>query len=250
MDLFTNTVDDSKECYLICDAARFNGDFIPIFLFEGFHLYKIKVFRRQGLDVTREIIRQTLAEERIPYSHTLIDENGVGGGLIDDLKGVKGFVAKAVPMEPKLKAQDSPKEQYENLKAQCTYLLAEAVNRHRVAVALDQVELPPNMTITQVQGDARRRLGADEAEGCGQEREAEDRPKGRGEGAAGAITGLWAHDDDADVLRVEAVRLKFRAAAYHGPRPAVLPAIRRLSGPQLRKNSCFSQTNMHKNLTR
>ena len=38
---------------------------------------KIKVFRRQGLDVTREEIRRTLAEERIPYSHALIDENGV-----------------------------------------------------------------------------------------------------------------------------------------------------------------------------
>jgi hypothetical protein len=45
-----------------------------------------------------------------------------GGGLVDDLKGAKGVVAQAAPMEPKQKADDAPKEQYENLKAQCTYL--------------------------------------------------------------------------------------------------------------------------------
>jgi hypothetical protein len=149
VDLFTNTVEGSNDRYLVCDPARFGGDFIPIFLFEGFQLYKIKVFRRQGLDVTREIIRQTLGDERIPYSHALLDENGVGGGLLDDLKGVKGFVAQASPMEPKTKPEDAPKEQYENLKAQCTYLLAEAVNKHRLSVSLENVQLPPDMTIGQ-----------------------------------------------------------------------------------------------------
>ena len=73
----TKTVEKSEERYLICNPARFGGDFIPTFTFEGFRLVKIKVFRRQGLDVTREEIRRTLAEERIPYSHALIDENGV-----------------------------------------------------------------------------------------------------------------------------------------------------------------------------
>jgi hypothetical protein len=144
--LFTNTVAPrldnlgrtlTPERYLVCDAARFGGDFIPIFLFEGFRLYKIRVFRRQGLDVTRECLRSLLRDERIPYSHAIIDENGGGGGLVDDLKGVKGLVAQASPMEPKNKPEDAPKEQYENLKAQCTYLFADAVNNHRVAIALN-----------------------------------------------------------------------------------------------------------------
>jgi hypothetical protein len=149
IDLFTNTVDESKNRYLVCDAARFGGDFIPIFLFEGFRLYKIKVFRRQGLNVTREIIRQTLAEERIPYSHAIVDENGVGGGLVDDLKGIKGFVAQAAPMEPKNKPEDDPKEQYENLKAQCSYMLVDAVNKHHMAISLNSVQLPPDMTLAE-----------------------------------------------------------------------------------------------------
>lgn len=158
LDLFTNTVEVPKDAagrpvtpekYLICDPARFGGDFIPIFLFRSWELYRIIVFRRQGLDVTREELRTILAEEHIPYSHALLDENGVGGGLVDDLKGVIGFVAQAAPMEPKNKPEDAPKEQYENLKAQCTYMLAEAVNKHRMAMRLDAVQLPADMTIAE-----------------------------------------------------------------------------------------------------
>ena len=49
--------------------------------------------QRQGLDITEGRIKTLLAEERIPYSHAILDENGVGGGLVDHLKGIKGFVA-------------------------------------------------------------------------------------------------------------------------------------------------------------
>ncbi|PYQ25766.1 MAG: hypothetical protein DMF56_26655 [Acidobacteria bacterium] len=73
----------------------------------------------------------------------------MGGGLIDDLKGVNGFVAQASPMEPKNKPDDAPKEQYANLKAQCTYMLAALVNKHGMAIDLTAVELPPDVTVSQ-----------------------------------------------------------------------------------------------------
>jgi phage terminase large subunit len=42
------------------------------------------------------------------------------------------------------------RSKYENLKAQCTYMLAEAVNRHRVAISLEDVELPADMTLAEL----------------------------------------------------------------------------------------------------
>jgi phage terminase large subunit len=146
IDLFSNTVDASSEKFLTADVARFGGDFIPIYLWRGLEVYRIEVYRRQGLNVTRERLRQLLADEKIPYSHAIVDENGVGGGLVDDLKGIKGFVAQATPMEPVQKAEDALKEQYANLKTQCSYMLAEAVNKHRLAVRLDSVLLPEDVT--------------------------------------------------------------------------------------------------------
>ena len=41
-------------------------------------------------------IKDLAAQERIPYSHIIIDEDGVGGGVVDHLQGVKGFTANSV----------------------------------------------------------------------------------------------------------------------------------------------------------
>jgi len=145
-DLFTNTLVASEEKYLTCDAARFGGDYIPIYLWRGFEVYRIEVYQRQGLDITEARIKTLLAEERIPYSHAIVDENGVGGGLVDHLKGIKGFVANARPLEPNGKPEDAPKEQYENLKAQCTYMFADAASKHLVAIRLGGAKIPADMT--------------------------------------------------------------------------------------------------------
>ena len=67
IDLFSNTVDASSEKFLTADVARFGGDFIAIYLWRGFEVYRIEVYRRQGLNITRERLRQLLADEKIPH---------------------------------------------------------------------------------------------------------------------------------------------------------------------------------------
>lgn len=53
-------------------------------------------------------------------------------------------------MEPRQKPEDAPKEQYENLKTQCTYMLAELVNRHHMAISLEHCELPSDLTLSRL----------------------------------------------------------------------------------------------------
>lgn len=134
VDLFTNTVPESSEKYLTADVARYGGDKIVIRCWKGFKVYRTVVKEKQGIDKTAQDIREILAEEQIPYSHALIDDDGVGGGVTDILRGVKAFVNGASPLEPKNKPEGAPKEQYANLKTQCTYLFAEAVNAHQIAI--------------------------------------------------------------------------------------------------------------------
>ncbi len=140
IDLFTNTVPESNEKFLTADVARYGGDKIVIRLWRGLLNYKTLVFQKQGIDVTIGIIRDLLASEGIPYSHALIDDDGVGGGVTDILRGVKAFVNGSSPLEPPTKSDDAPKEQYANLKTQCTYLFAEAVNAHRIAIRSNDVK--------------------------------------------------------------------------------------------------------------
>lgn len=134
VDLFTNTAEASDELYLTADIARYGQDKTVIMLWRGLQVYKIFSYEKQGLDETTRKIRDFATNERIPYSHIVVDEDGVGGGVVDALQGIKGFVANSTALENPVTGE---KENYQNLKAQCTYKLADFVNRHKISVTAD-----------------------------------------------------------------------------------------------------------------
>lgn len=136
VDLFTNTVEVDEERYITADIARYGQDKTVIMVWQGLSVYKIHTYEKQGLDETARKIRDLAAGESVPYSHIVIDEDGVGGGVVDALQGVKGFVANSTALENPITGE---KENYQNLKAQCTYKLADYVNRHRIGVKADSL---------------------------------------------------------------------------------------------------------------
>jgi hypothetical protein len=131
-DIFSNVAEVSQEKYLIVDAARFGGDRIVFTLWKGLHRYKGIIKTMQGTDKTEDDIRNFSIQEQIPYSHILVDEDGIGGGIVDHLKGIKGFTANHRPFENPTTGEP---ENFENLKAQCAYKLAEFINTHKVQVS-------------------------------------------------------------------------------------------------------------------
>jgi phage terminase large subunit len=137
LDLFTNTVDESSEKYMTVDVARFGVDKTVIKLWRGWEIYKIYIYQKQSTEVTKDKIKEIARDEKIPYSHIAIDEDGVGGGVVDGLPGVKGFTANSSPLPTKAKPDEVPN--YKNLKTQCSYLLAEKINTHGIAIRLNVV---------------------------------------------------------------------------------------------------------------
>lgn len=134
VDLWTNTVDDSNERYMIMDIARHGVDKTVIFLFKGMRLYGVYIYQKQGTDITAEKAKIIAEEQRIPYSHIMGDEDGIGGGVIDQMKGIRGFIGNST-------ARDNPetkeKENFGNHRSQCYYKLAEVVNNHEMAIDLE-----------------------------------------------------------------------------------------------------------------
>jgi len=128
-DIFTNTVEESKEKYLTADIARFGQDKTIIRLWEGWKCYKTIIYEGQGIDVTNSKIKELLEKEEIPYSHAIVDEDGVGGGVVDGIRGIKGFVNNSTPLENPITHQP---ENYQHLKAQCYYIFSEKVNNHKI----------------------------------------------------------------------------------------------------------------------
>lgn len=133
-DLFTNTVDDSGHRALTADIARFGSDRVAIWLWEGQKATLVKTYRKKPLDATAGILR-TLAEEyRVPRSRIGVDEDGVGGGVVDLLPGCFGFMSQASP-DPALHLS-TDKDQYQNLKAQCGYRFADEATSRRIRLSV------------------------------------------------------------------------------------------------------------------
>lgn len=134
VDISTNTVEKSDDKYLIVDVARHGVDKTVIYLFKGWKLYAVFIFNKQGTDVTSLKVKELLKDHQIPYSHALADEDGIGGAVVDNCKGIHGFIANSSALENPVTREQ---ENYANLKAQCSYKLADKVNNHEFAVDLE-----------------------------------------------------------------------------------------------------------------
>lgn len=132
-DLWTNTVEGGEK-HLTGDIARYGSDKTIALFWEGLKIKKAYIYEKQGTDTTEARLKSALATNQIPYSRAILDEDGIGGGVIDHMEGVKGFIANSVPFE---NTRTLVKENYQNLKTQCAYKLAEVVNSHKIGFASD-----------------------------------------------------------------------------------------------------------------
>lgn len=145
-DMFSNTIVKDGQKYLIVDVARYGRDKTVFNFWDGLESIKREQYQGIGTDKTIQLIRDFASTEKIPFSHILVDEDGVGGGVVDQLTGIKGFMAGSSPLPTKtmLRRQMLPQANltvegtrqvanFQNLKAQCAFKLAELVETHRIA---------------------------------------------------------------------------------------------------------------------
>jgi phage terminase large subunit len=143
LDTFTNDFDSLRgDSYITCDVARFGADKTVIGLWSGF---RVRLYSYRGLSVseTADKIRELQRLHSIPNSRTIADEDGVGGGVVDILK-CKGFVNNSRPLINPVTRED---ENYNNLKSQCYYKLAERINRG--GIFIEQVDTKVKADIVQ-----------------------------------------------------------------------------------------------------
>lgn len=141
-DAFSNTITKDNQKYLVIDVARHGEDTTVFSFWDGLELYKVEKRQKQSTEMTKQQASDFAAQERIPYSNIMVDEDGIGGAVVDGLVGVRGFIANSSPIptgsEIRQKASkiDSylvSKTNFKNLKTQCAYKLAELINEHKIA---------------------------------------------------------------------------------------------------------------------
>lgn len=131
LDLYTNKhvgtgEDEDQDFYITGDIARFGKDKTVFMVWKGFRLIHVEIIIHAKTTESSQALWFLIQKYRVPLSNVIIDEDGVGGGVVDQV-GCVGFVNNSTPLpNPE---DPSKKENYFNLKSQCYYMTAEMVNR-------------------------------------------------------------------------------------------------------------------------
>lgn len=123
-NIFSNHITDTLTPYITCDAARFGRDLMVIFSWQGWRVVRITIAHKSDERMIVDAIERERKAWQVPKTHTLVDQDGVGGGTVA-LGGYVGFSGGAAPMED---PETHEKENYLNLKTQCYYRSGNRVN--------------------------------------------------------------------------------------------------------------------------
>lgn len=143
IDCFSNHFVDQGEKYITADIARFGNDKIVVGIWSGWNV-TLFAFAKKAITETVKIIQDFQKQYKISNSHTIVDEDGVGGGVVDTLK-CKGFVNNSMPLPSPTSPKDSQgnriKENYNNLKSQCYYRLADRINKSGLYINCNDITM-------------------------------------------------------------------------------------------------------------
>lgn len=133
LDLFTSDAERGEK-YCTVDVAGRGRDRTMIIIWDG--LFIEKVYNTEN--ISNEEMDSILTTHKIPRSHCIADEDGVGFGLVKDTKGIKGFINNSAPIK-KINESDKDKvlHNYANLKAQCWFELSNYVNSGLIGIYQD-----------------------------------------------------------------------------------------------------------------
>jgi hypothetical protein len=123
VDLFVNRhVAPAGERYITVDAARLGVDKSVIRVWDGMVSVAKRVIPRCRVPELAAAVRAAQLEYSVPSSRTVVDEDGVGGGVVD-LLGCRGFIGSSRAVQAPGKTGN-----YANLRSQCYFLLADIIN--------------------------------------------------------------------------------------------------------------------------
>jgi phage terminase large subunit len=130
LNCFTNTFVEEGESYITADIARFGRDRTVIGVWSGYRLIQIITFDQNKITEAAQEIKQLAEKYKVPMRQVLVDEDGVGGGVVDIL-GCWGFTNNA---RPERNPENWEFENFNNLKSQCYFKLADFINKNLVYI--------------------------------------------------------------------------------------------------------------------
>lgn len=128
--------DDKAIRYITADVARFGADKTVIMLWEGLSVKQITALEKRGIDETIETIREIRNTHNVQLKNIIVDEDGIGGGVVDALK-CTGFINHS-------KAVENTK--YVSIKHECYFKLASYIAAGKINIEGANNEIKQRIT--------------------------------------------------------------------------------------------------------
>jgi PBSX family phage terminase large subunit len=130
LNLFNQKGRDGDK-YITCDVARFGSDRTVIMVWQGLHIQYVRTLLKSAINEVVEEIKKLQQENGVNLRNIIVDEDGVGGGVKDYLR-CQGFVNRAKALKS---------ENYQNIKTQCYYKLADMINKAQIGISCSDVNV-------------------------------------------------------------------------------------------------------------
>jgi len=128
LGIFTNDhIKENGKKTVTIDVARFGSDKAIVCVWDGMVLFETYIFEISKTTIIQSCIDSMRIKHGIPKNRCIGDEDGVGGGVIDNT-GILGFVNNSRALND---------ENYFNLQSQCGYKLAEYINAGKIYIKAD-----------------------------------------------------------------------------------------------------------------
>lgn len=126
------------EKYISCDVARKGKDQTVIWKWNWLELYGVKKESISNLSLLADTIKLECQKDTIPITNVIVDENWVWWWVIDSLY-CQWFINNAPPIQLGTKNISNVRN-YDMLKTQCYFKLAEYVNSWKIKISVNDTE--------------------------------------------------------------------------------------------------------------
>jgi len=130
LDLWTNDHVATGDKVITADIARFGKDKTVVMVWDGYRVIDIKEMATSSIPDSINLITQLKNKYGVANSNLITDSDGVGGGVSDAFRGSVNFVNNARPIMRN-------KNNYQNLKTQCYYVMSEKINKKEVYIDVE-----------------------------------------------------------------------------------------------------------------
>jgi hypothetical protein len=125
--VFINVPQGTDKKYMSVDVARFGADRSVVVIWSGLVVLDIKVYSKLSTTELSSEIKDLIRSYGIHINNVIVDTDGVGAGVGDQLKGCVNFVNNSSPLHG---------QNFTNLKSQCYVKLSELFKEGKLSINL------------------------------------------------------------------------------------------------------------------